>query len=104
MERIAFKDLLPVDLAALGLIFVADVSHGLSGADAIRIVGIGNSRARLGIGQQSPPLEGERGSPVRGGIANGVKSNASVLFILVYKVHDKKPNGFKPYEIHIYTK
>lgn len=55
---------------------MADVSHGLSGADAIRIVGIGNSRARLGIGQQPPPLEGERGSPVRGGIANGVIADA----------------------------
>ena len=75
-ERVAVVNQFPVDLAALGLIFVADVSHGLSGADAIRIVGIGNSRARLGIGQQPPPLEGERGSPVRGGIANGVIADA----------------------------
>lgn len=104
LERIAFKDLLPVDLSALALVFVPGVAHCLLRADPVRVIAVRGQRSVFGIRLQPPPRKGERSPPVGGGIANGVKSNASVLFILVYKVHDKKPNGFKPYEIHIYTK
>ena len=76
LERIVFKDLLPVDLSALALIFVPGVARRFLRADPVRVIAVRGQRSVFGIRLQPPPRKGERSPPVGGGIADGVIDNA----------------------------
>ena len=76
LERIAFKDLLPVDLSALALVFVPGVAHCLLRADPVRVIAVRGQRSVFGIRPQPPSRKGKRSPPVGGGISDGVIDNA----------------------------